>query len=265
MIRTLAVAALLSVCALSTPAGEKDAKPDFAEFSRLLHQMVVKQVPQEHEEKFNWGNTIPVPEKLRLPRLRTYVKVGDHLEVPHGAWRRVRVKLLDANKDLRITVRDFRPVDKLYRIVIDSEVTVFAQGEWQQWQKGLLLLGENGDATATITSSMVCDVDASLDYTKFPPVLNVKPKVTEMTLDLKAFQLLRVNGTVEGEKVRQLGNDLMGDLLRDGIKAAEPLVKDYANDAIARSLKEGKGTLSADVLLKLGPPAKKEAPKTSNK
>jgi hypothetical protein len=46
---------------------------------------------------------------------------------------------------------------------------------------------------------------------------------------------------VQGEKVRQLGNDLMPDLIRGLLKASEPLVKDYANEAIAASLKESKG------------------------
>jgi hypothetical protein len=256
MSRVLAVAGLIALCPLLT-AGEKEAPPDYTEFSKLLRQTVLRQVPREHEEKFNWGHTIPVTEPLRLPRLRAYVKVGNHIEVPHGAWRRVRVKLLDPDRDFRLAVRDLRPVGKLYRIVIDAEVTVFAQGEWQQWQKGLLLLGENGDATATIATSMACDVDVSFDYSKFPPALDVKPKVAEMTLDLRHFQLLRVNGTVEGEKIRALGNDLMRDGLRDFIKAAEPMVKDYANDAIARSLKEGKGKISADALLKIAPAGKK--------
>jgi hypothetical protein len=256
MLRALSLGALLFVCTL---ASADEPAPDYTEFSRLIHQVVVKQVPREHEEKFNWGHTIPVPEKLRLPRLRTFLKVGDHVELPHGAWRRARVKLLDPGRDLRIAVRDFRPVGKQYRLVIDSEVSVFAQGEWLQWQKGLLLLGENGDATATIAASLVCDVEVSFDYKQFPPAVKVQPKITQMTLDLKHFALLRVNGTIEGEKVRQLGNDLMGDLLRDAIKAAEPMVKDYANEAIAQSLKEGKGTISAGALLKAVPPTKKDS------
>jgi hypothetical protein len=257
--RMIFVTALLGL-PLAAPAGEVPSKTDFADLSRLLHKMVVKKVPREHEEFFNWGATIPIPEKLRLPNLRTKIKVGDHLELPHGAWKRIRVKLDEPNKDLKIKVMEFCKLDKgIYRVVIDSEATVRCDGEWNQWQKGLLLLKVDGQADATIAATMVCDVDVSLNLAKFPPEINVNPKILDLKLDLTGFNLNRLGGTLEGEKFRQLGNDLMRDGLRDLIKGAEPLVKDYANKAIAEALKENQGKLAAGELLKAVPKENKSA------
>ena len=50
----------------------------------------------------------------------------------------------------------------------------------------------------------------------------------------------------------KLKNDIKG-LLRSAVKFAEPQVKDIANQAIAQSLKDGKGAISAGALLKALP------------
>jgi hypothetical protein len=251
---------------LSAPAGDLATKEDFADLSRLIHKMVVKQVPREHEEKIDWGKSTPIPEKLLAPRLpRTYIKVGDQKELAHGNWKRVHVKLEDPDKDLRIKVKEFRKLDKGgYRVVIDSEASLRCDGEMIQWLRGLQLLKVDGQADATIASTMVCDVDIAINFKKFPPDVKVDPKIVELGLDLKDFNLRQISGIIkgnvkiEGEKLRQTGQDVMPDLIRSFMKASEPIVKEYANQAIAQSLREGKGKLSAAELLKAAPKEEKK-------
>ncbi len=247
----ICVAALLLGLPLTTPAGETPPKDEFADLSRIIHKRVLKQVPREHEEKFDWGKSIPIPENLIAPGLpRTYVKVGDEKELAHGNWKRVRVKLDDPDKNLKIKVKEFKKLDKGgHRLLLDAEALVHCDGEMNQYIRGLLLLRVTGRADATITSTMTCDVDIKINLKKFPPEVNVEPKIVAITLDLKDFNLTQLGGTVQGEKVRKLGNELMPDLIRALLKASEPLVKDYANEAIAASLKETKGK----ELLKVAP------------
>src|SRR6516225_516831 len=171
-------------------------KEEFADLSRLIHKMVVKQVPREHEEKIDWNKSIPVPEKLLFPRLpRTWVQVGNEKQLAHGAWKRVRVKVLDPEKDVKIKVKEFERLDKGgYRTVIDAEVA--------------------GNADVTITSTLVCHVDIKVNLKKFPPEVAVNPKIEEVAIDLKEFNLTRaaamVRGVrIEGEALRKMGNDVM--------------------------------------------------------
>jgi hypothetical protein len=245
---------------LALPAGDPPVKDEFSELSKLLHKMVVKQVPREHEEKIDWGTSIPVPDKLFAPGLkRTYVKVGDRQELAHGNWKRVSIRLDDPDRDLKIRVKEFKQGNKgVYRVVIDSEAALRCKGEMQQWLKGLLLVTLDGHAHATIATTMVCDVNVALNVKKFPPEIVVDPKIVDMTLDLRAFDVKQVAAIVkgvriEGEALRDMGNEIMPDLIRAFMKVSEPLVKDYANQAIAQSLKEGKGKLSAAELLKTAP------------
>jgi hypothetical protein len=243
---------LLALVPLGLEAGEKESRPDYADFSRLLHVMVVRQLPKEFEESSGWGQTIPAPPNLPFPNLRKYVKVGDRLEVPHGAWRRFKGKIEDPDKNLKITVKDFRKLDdKNYRLVVDADAIITGQAEWEQWQKGLLLFGLEGIADARLKSAVVCDIAVIFNLTKFPPTVNIEPKVTDLALDLVDFKM-RGGPFLKGEKGDLLRKDIL-DLMRAGVKTAEPLVKDQANAAIAQSLKEGKGTISADAILKAVP------------
>jgi len=257
--RIFLVAVVLGV-PLVALGGDLPTKDDYADLSKLIHKRVLKQVPREHEEKFDWGKSIPIPGKLIAPGLpRTYVKVGDTKELAQGNWKRIHVKLDDPDKNLKIKVKEFKKLDKGgYRVLLDAEALVHCDGEMNQWLRGLLVLQVTGEADATITTTMACDVDVKINLKKFPPEVNVEPKIVEMTLDLKEFNLTRVGGTVQGEKVRQLGNDLMPDLIRGLLKASEPMVKDYANKAIAAGLLDSKGKLGAAELLKAVPKEKEK-------
>ncbi len=255
MRRVMLFAAIVLGAAPLAGAGDAPKKDEYADLSRLLQKIVLKQVPHEFEQKFDWGKTAPLPRRLIAPRLpRKLVKVGDHMEAPNGAWRRIHVKLADPKKDLKIKVKELKKLDKKgYRVVIDSEALLRCDGEWNQWKNGVLLVRVDGQADAAIASTMVCDVDVMVSFKKFPPEVKVEPKIVDLTLDLKSFNLNRLGGTLQGEPFRQLGNDVMRDLLRELLKASEPMVKQYANEAIAQSLKENKGKFSTAEMLKTAP------------
>ncbi len=247
--------AALALASANEPAKD-DKAAKYAEFSKLIHQMVVKQMPKVYEDTSGWGQTIPLKEPLRLPGLRTYIKKGNRVELPHGLWRKIRVSMNDPAKDLRIQVKDFKAVDaKTYRLVLDSDSSVRTRIEAQHWQKGLALAGVNGKADVRVVLSMDCDVIISLDTKKFPPELKVEPKVTRLSVDLKDFVLREVSMArlgliLEGEKAKEWG-DQFKDILKAAVKSSEPKIKDYANQAIAKSIREGKATLTGSGLLQL--------------
>jgi hypothetical protein len=259
----LALTPMLFLPAVGDEPKKIDQLPDYTEFSKLVHKIVVSQLPKVHQDDSGWGGTVPLQEKLRLPRLRTYVKVGDRIEVPHGFWRKVKVWLDDPAEDLTIRVRELKPIDaKIYRLSLDAEAELRGWTEVQHWQKGLALVGFIANADAIISLSLDCDVAVSLKPGKFPPEVAVEPKVTRLKLDLKDFilhdvTLRRLGRVLEGEQARDAADQFRG-ILKDLVRAAEPMVKDHANRAIEKGLREGKGTISAGALFKaLGAGAKK--------
>lgn len=227
------------------PAPKKEQ--DFTEFSKLVQSFVVKQAPKEFEHRDGWGNVIPLPEKrLPLPNLRTYLKDGDRVVLPHGAWKKLRLKLDDPAKNIKIQVTEFKNIDaKTYRLVLDAEIALRADGEWQQWQKGLMIVGAGVETDALVHLAIGCDVGVALNFKKLPPEVDISPKVTDLAIDLKDIR--GRNGPVFTDE--KLKNDVKS-LLRGAVKLFEPQVKDLANQAIVQGLKDGRGTLSATELLK---------------
>jgi hypothetical protein len=253
----LAMVAFLPLSlAAQTPAQPKVPKDEYAEFSKLIHKVAVKQLPKEFEDASGWGQRIEVPADLPLAGLRKLVKVGDRLEAPHGTWRRFKGKIEQPDKNLKIVVKDFKKLDdKTYRVKVDVDATILVRGEVQQWQKGLLLIGAEAAADANLTAAIVCDVGVSLNLKKFPPELNIEPKVKELGLELVDVKV-RGGPIFKGEDGKAFARDIK-DMLRAVVKASEPLVKEEANRAIAESLREGKGAISASAIMEALPKGKK--------
>ncbi len=237
--------------ALALPAAGADDKPEYAEFAKLIHQAFVAQAPKEYEDRSAWGKTIPIPDRLRFPRLRrTVVKVGDRMELPHGTWKRTKVWIDDPNKDVKLVVRDVRKIDaKTARVSVEATVNLHGEREWKKWEKGLSLFGLTAQADAVVAVALECDVAITLNTSKFPPELVVEPKVIDCKLELKDFAPRRVGRVFVEAEI----DDELKAVLNDMLRAYEPGVKERANKAIAKGLKEGKGKISADALLKAAP------------
>jgi hypothetical protein len=227
-----------------------DEKPDHAELSRLINQAIAGQVPKQYEDKSEWGKTIPIPPGFKVGPRRTVVKVGDNDELPHGTWKRTKVWVDDPAKDVKITIREFRKVEgKPSRLVLEATAALHVERQRKGWQKGLPLLDVTVFADAVVKADVECDVSVSLDTKKFPPELSVEAKIAECKLELKEFDLKQV-GRVEvtGEVPKLVSEELRG-FLQAALKSYEPELKEQANKAIARTLKEARGSLAPDKLL----------------
>ena len=242
---------------LGVPAQEKKPADDYAAFSKMVHSMAVKQLPKEFVDESGWNQTIPYEANLRLPKLRTVLKVGDKLALPHGTWRRFKGKIEDPDKNLKIVVKDFKSMEdgKFYRLVLDVDALILVNIEVQQWQKGLLLVGGEGAADANLKALIAADIGWSFDFKKLPPGVSIEPKITELDLTLVDIKA-RPGPILPAGLAMDVKN-----LLRALVKSSEPAVKNFANDAIAKSLKEGKGSISAGALMTVLPKPKAPEPK----
>jgi hypothetical protein len=233
-------------------------KADLEPLSKMIRDTVLKQAPKTFEDNSAWNLSKPIPPKVRLPGLpRTMIRVGDHDEVAHGPWRRVKAWMADPEKDLTVEVTSLKPLpDGKYRLSITSTADLQVEGEFQQWLNGLMLVGITGRATTTAQTDVDADVKLTLDITKFPPEVTAEPKVVKLKVDLKKFELFKPQGGNAPPPAGGLNNDLK-NLLQQAIRAKEPKLMEEANKAIADALKQGKGTFSAAKLYEAIPQPKK--------
>ena len=235
--------------------GDKKANPDYAELSRLIRKVVLDQAPKAIEDDSGWGQTIPIPEGMKIGKLRTLVKVGDKLELPHGVWRKIKLWAADPDKDVQIRVRELKPVKlTTYRLVVEADLNLQTWSEVQHWQKGLALVGFIAEAETAVRLNLGCDVAITLNAKKFPPEFKIEPNVTDLQIDLKDFTLKkatlrRLGIGIEGDAAKAAGDQFKG-IVQGIIRDAEPAIKERANEAIVKGLKDGKGALSLEKLLK---------------
>jgi hypothetical protein len=241
---------LLLVLLLAGMPVRAQQKEDHADLARVIQQVVATQLPREYEDRKEWGKTVPIPENLENARLRRRVKVGDHEEFPDGPWRRTRLWVDDPARDVQIRVQEVRKTDaSKTHIRVEAVAALHGERQRQQWLRGLPLLDITAQADAVVSVALECDVAISLNTTAFPPELRVEPRVTQLHIGLKSFTLKQVGKLIKGDLAEKLGHELQG-MLEDLLKHKEPEIKEKANEAIARALKQNKGKLSADALLK---------------
>ncbi len=245
--------AVLTLLLLAIPVARADDKPDHSDIAKLIHNVMVPLVPKEFEDKSDWGKTAPLPPNLRLPRARrTLIMVDGRLEAPEGGWKRTKLTLDDPARNVQIRVTELSRIDK-ERTRLGVEVTVSLHGERErlQWARGIRLLGITVEADAVIVANLETELTIKFTPGKFPPEINVTPKVLQTKLELKQFDLNRLGPVQLGNKeARDLGDELKGSL-QDLMRQYEPQATAKLNEAIAKGLKDGKAKLSAASLLKL--------------
>ncbi|HEX5272282.1 MAG TPA: hypothetical protein VFW33_17415 [Gemmataceae bacterium] len=237
-------------------AAQTAAPPDpaaTADLARLIHKLIVARLPPAYENAADWGQTVPLPERLRAPRLRrTVVQVGDHVEVPDGTWRKLRLRVEDPDRAIRVRVPSFQRVAPMrYRVVVEVDAAVRGEADVRQWRLGLELADLTARADVVLAVRAECEVAARLVPGKG---LLLDPELTDLRLTLREFTpkevtFRRAGVTLRGGAVESAGEDLR-DSLQALLRAAEPGVRGRANDALARALKDGKDPLPMAELLK---------------
>jgi hypothetical protein len=252
----LAVAAPLAAQTKSPapPPADEQAR---AALARLIHKAIVAKLPAVYEDASGWGHTVPLPERLRAPRLkRKVVQVGDHQEVPDGAWHKVRLWMDRPDRDLQVRVRSFKCVGaNTYRLVAEVDATGHAEADLQRWRNGLDLLDVTAKADVAMNVQVECDVASRLDLGRVPPLI-LEPEIKDLKLNLKQFTPKRVTFrrsgvAIGGPGVEAVGDELKGKL-QDLLRSKEPDLKKRAGEALARSLKEGKELPAAELLKAVG-------------
>ncbi len=238
------------LAAQDAPTADETATADLA---RLIHKLIVARLPPVYENAADWGHTVPLPERLRLPRLRrTVVRVGDRLEVPDGTWRKLRLRAEDPERDVRVRVPEFKRLDAMkYRVGVEADAALRGEADVQRWRNGLELADLTARADVVVTVRVECAVTAKLEAGKG---LVLSPEITDLKLTLKEFTpkqvtFRRAGLTVQGEGVEAAGKEFK-ESLQALLRSAEPGMRSRANDALAKAVKEGKEPLPAAELLK---------------
>jgi hypothetical protein len=196
------------------PAATQDAQPPVSdsftpspEFQDWVTGLVREQLPADYEKRKNWGHTAKafdgVSIRLEGGRLKTHRKFKDAND---GQWQMYRIKLKDPAEKFDIRVSNIRKLAEGkvgLDLAADAAVEVF--GRQSLWQHGVQLYSVSAEADARVRLWASVEVATTLDPTRLPPDVYLKPDVTAARFEIPDLRMRRI-GELQGPLVRSLSH-----------------------------------------------------------
>jgi hypothetical protein len=151
--------------------------------------------------------------------------------VDHGVWKHYRVRILDPQKDLAVTVSNLRPLAAgraAATLQVDAKIDVWARAKVYEYGVHLIALELEGDTHVRLV------IDGELGV-RFQPVdglpgMALDPIATSSRCVLEDFHIRRVSNA-KGPLVRELG-DSVRKMLQEELQGPELTAK--INRAVER-------------------------------
>ncbi len=177
---------------------------DDAQLNRLLTNLARQHIPHTYSEDKDWNKQAERWNGIRFRRegLRLETKRKKKL-VNHGVWKKYSAELIDPNRQFHISVHNLTGKDGKLFFDLRTSAAVKLFGRQAKWAKGLQLYSVSADARADIDLIVSCELDIDLDFSKLPPDVIFKPKVTGAKIEVKNFKVDRVS-KLGGEIAQQL-------------------------------------------------------------
>ena len=189
--------------------------------ARLIHRAM----PLDYEKKKDWGATTEIPVGVRVNGKPFHWHVHRRTKaVDHGVWKHYKVRILDPQKDLAITVSNVRPLAAgraAATLQVDAKIDVWARAKVYEYGVHLIALELEGDTRVRLV------IDGELGV-RFQPVdglpgMVLDPQATNSRVVLEDFHVRRVSNA-NGPLIREL-SDSVRNLLEQELQATELTAK----------------------------------------
>lgn len=228
-----------SICLLVPSMLAAAPQADFEKIlSPILEDAVRRSLPSSFKDESDWGSTHDFTKRLKVRGKWNSLKLERVREAQnHGDWVRYLGHIEDPNQHVRIWIEDLNVGPMRSTCQIHARVEFQGEAEFQQWVRGVRLIGVSVVAEATVKIRLDVQLDSKWDPSSFVSKAELTPHVTGGQIDLERFYVHRI-GKAHGEVAEQIGEQFEGKLARKLAGKEEKLVRE-ANKAIAKELENG--------------------------
>ena len=196
---------LAVACFLLAASGRAHAavSDDLAKvLSPILEDAVRRSVPTSFRDESDWNRTHEFTKRfkvrgkwndLRLERVREPKN--------HGDWVRYLGEIEDAERDVEIWVEQLKVGPNQSTCQIHARVTFQGEAEFQQWVRGVRLIGVSVVAEATVKIRLDVQLDAKWTAASLISSAELTPKATGGAIELEHFYVHRI-GKAHGGSCR---------------------------------------------------------------
>jgi hypothetical protein len=207
------------------------AQPDQgrAELEQMVARLIHRAIPLEYEKKKDWGATKEIAVGMRVEGKPFHYHYTPRTKaVNHGVWKHYRVRIIDPQKDLAVSVTNLRPLAGGRvgcTLQVDANIDVWARAKTYEYGVHLVSLEMEGDARVRLIVDG--ELGVRLQPTDRLPSVALDPLAKSARLVFDEFHVRRVSEArgpivqeLSGSVRRMLEDELDGPALTAKINKA---------------------------------------------
>jgi hypothetical protein len=169
--------------------------------ARLIHRAI----PLEYEKQKDWGSTKEIPVGVRVEGKPFHYHFHRRTKaVNHGVWKHYKVRIVDPQQDLAVTVANLRPLGGGRvgcTLQVDAKIDVWARAKTYEY--GVHLLAVELEADTHVRLVIEGELGVKLHATDGLSGVRVEPAAKTSRMVLENFHIRRVSNA-NGPLVREL-------------------------------------------------------------
>lgn len=235
--RILALAALVALagksCTAQPPAAPA-AAPDPSQqmIAASLSRLIENAIPLQYDKQKDWGATksIDAGWNIEGKPFHWHAIKREHA-VNHGVWKHYKLKLVEPEKNLHVTLATLRPLSAgRVAFTLNIETTIDAWARAKVYEYGVHLIALEMESDMQIAVTIDGEVGVAMRSSDQGMTLALEPIVTNSHLQIRNFNLRRVSNA-KGPIIHELG-DGMSRLVQDELNG--PKLTEKLNRAIEK-------------------------------
>ncbi|MEZ6096967.1 MAG: hypothetical protein R3C03_22550 [Pirellulaceae bacterium] len=173
---------------------------------QLLTRWVLDAIPNNYTDEKKWGLQEEKHTRLRLRRdpggkLETYREKN---LVNHGEWSKYSVTLRNPEDAFQISLKNIHMQDDgRTGMEIHIAASLDIDGRVAKWNRGVQLYSVGAEGTADVSLVVTCSLATEMDFSSFPPLIQLNPNVESAEVNVDEFRLDHV-GKFGGEVAQQV-------------------------------------------------------------
>ncbi|PQO35566.1 hypothetical protein [Blastopirellula marina] len=214
------------------------AEPN-AFLSGVAKWIAMENIPTAYSDEKKWGGQKEFTQGVKFRGSFKNFKVERRKKPEnHGTWKRYHVRIVNPPEDLQAIVESIEVDGNKIKSRLSVIVKLTAEGELQEWNRGVRLMGISAVADATIR--MTIDAETKVKWNSHGVLISgeLEPQVVAADLTLLHWELQRV-GLANGQLIEKLGHELR-DEVAEKIDSYEPKLVEKANQALDKEIAKGR-------------------------
>jgi hypothetical protein len=172
---------------------------------KFLTRLALDSIPHSFTEDKDWGQQDERWDGIKWHRDGMRISTNRRRKiVNHGTWRKYSIELIDPQDEFSVQVKNFHKLDN-GKTAFDVHFTAHLKIDAREskWVKGVQLYSFSAEGHAKVRLRVSCELEVSMDLTRFPPDLLFSPVATNADLIVDEFRIDRIS-KAGGEFAQQM-------------------------------------------------------------